>query len=346
VYEIGDPRAYLLPDVTCDFSEVRAEQVGPDQVRVHGAKGRPPSSTYKVSATYPDGFKVSAGIFLAGEHAVAKAERVARALIDKIGRLLQARGFAPLRAVQIDVLGAESTYGPHARAEARHSREVVVRIAASHADRDALKLLVRELPQAGTGMAPGFATLVGGSGQPGGIVKLFSFLIDKSRVRAELDLDGQRRPVEPPAVPVSDAPPPAPREPRYDAVGSGLFVPLIALAHGRSGDKGNHSNIGVLARQERFVPYIGASLTEGAVAKYFAHVLDPEHGRVRRYALPGARGWNFLLENSLGGGGVASLRADPQGKAHAQQLLAFPVEVPRALYDELTGPQSDERGAK
>jgi hypothetical protein len=77
-----------------------------------------------------------------------------------------------------------------------------------------------------------------------------------------------------------------------------------------------------------------------------AHVLDPERGRVRRYALPGARGWNFLLENSLGGGGVASLRADPQGKAHAQQLLAFPVEVPRAVYDELHGELPTDRGAK
>src|SRR6185503_8648684 len=134
VYEIGDPRAYVLPDVTCDFTQVRAEQVAHDRVRVTGATGRPPTPTYKVSATYPDGFKVSAGIFLAGEHAVQKAERVARALVDKIERLLVARGFAELRAVQIDVLGAESTYGPHARPEAKQAREVVVRIAASHAD--------------------------------------------------------------------------------------------------------------------------------------------------------------------------------------------------------------------
>jgi hypothetical protein len=342
VYEIGDPRAYVLPDVTCDWSEVRAEQVGPDQVRVHGATGRPPTSTYKVSATYPDGFKVSAGIFLAGEQAVRKGERVAQALVDKIGRLLVARGFAPLRAVQIDVLGAESSYGPHARPEARRSREVVVRIAASHADRDALKLFVRELPQAGTGMAPGFATLVGGSGQPGGVVRLFSFLIDKARVRAQLDLDGARRAVEPPAVPTDDAQPPPRQEPSYPKVDSGMHVPLIALAHARSGDKGNHSNIGVLARQERFVPYIGAALTEAAVASYFAHVLDPAHGRVRRYRLPGACGWNFLLENSLGGGGVTSLRADPQGKAHAQQLLAFPVEVPRELFEEIFGARGSE----
>jgi hypothetical protein len=335
VYEIGDPRAYVLPDVVCDFSRVHAEQVGPDRVRVSGASGRAPTAQYKVSATYPDGYKVAAGIFLAGEDAPRKGERVGRALLEKIERLLVARGLGPFRATQLDVLGAESTYGPHARPT--QTREVIVRIAASHVDRDALKLFVRELPQAGTGMAPGFATLVGGSPQPGSVVRLFSFVIDKTRVQAELDIEGERRAVSAPEVAPGPAEPPAQTEPTYPAIRSAHRLPLVALAHGRSGDKGNHSNIGILAREPRFVPVIGAALTADAVAGYMAHVLDPQHGRVTRYALPGCNGWNFLLENSLGGGGVASLRADPQGKAHAQQLLAFEVPVPKALYDELRG---------
>ncbi len=334
VYEIGDPRAYVLPDVICDFSQVRAEQVGPDRVRVSGASGRPPPARYKVSATYPDGYKVSAGILLAGEEAARKGMRVARALVDKIERLLRARGFGPLRATQIDVLGAESTYGPHARALG--TREVVVRIAASHADRDALKLFVRELPQAGTAMAPGFASTVGGGAQPAAVIRLFSFLVDKARVPAVLDLDGERRQVATPELPAAqDEPPPVAHEPDYPVVESSFRVPLIALAHGRSGDKGNHSNIGILAREPRFVPLIGAALSADAVARHLAHLLDPHSGRVTRFSLPGCQGWNFLLENSLGGGGVASLRADPQGKAHAQQLLAFEVEVPEAIYHEL-----------
>ncbi len=114
-------------------------------------------------------------------------------------------------------------------------------------------------------------------------------------------------------------------------------LPLIRLAHGRSGDKGDHANIGILARDPAYVPYIGAALTEAAVAAFMAHVLDPERGRVTRWALPGCHGFNFLLEHSLGGGGIASLRADPQGKAFAQQLLAFEVPVPRRLHEELRG---------
>ena len=62
-----------------------------------------------------------------------------------------------------------------------------------------------------------------------------------------------------------------------------------------------------------------------------AHVLDPDTGRVNRYELPGMSALNFLLENALGGGGIASLRIDPQGKAFAQQLLEIPVKIPANL---------------
>jgi hypothetical protein len=83
------------------------------------------------------------------------------------------------------------------------------------------------------------------------------------------------------------------------------------------------------------VPLIAAWVTAEAVATHLAHVLDPVRGRVTRYSLPGCNGWNFLLEHALGGGGVASLRADPQGKAFAQQLLAFEIPVPEELFRQL-----------
>ena len=105
-------------------------------------------------------------------------------------------------------------------------------------------------------------------------------------------------------------------------------VPLVRLAWGRSGDKGNLANIGVIARRPEYLPYIRHALTPQAVADVFSHYLK---GKVERFDLPGTQSMNFVLHDVLGGGGVASLRNDPQGKAYAQILLGFPIPIPEDL---------------
>ncbi|MEM6938142.1 MAG: terpene utilization protein AtuA, partial [Pseudomonadota bacterium] len=109
-------------------------------------------------------------------------------------------------------------------------------------------------------------------------------------------------------------------------------VPLIKLAVGRSGDKGNNANIGVLARRPEYLPHIWGALTEQVVRDGFAHFIE---GPVERFLLPGSHSINFLLHDVLGGGGIASLRNDPQGKGYAQLLLDFPIAVPAALAEAL-----------
>lgn len=105
-------------------------------------------------------------------------------------------------------------------------------------------------------------------------------------------------------------------------------VPLVALAYGRSGDKGDNANIGIFARRPEYVPILDSEVTEEAVAKYFAHRIA---GKVTRWRLPGIGGFNFLLRQALGGGGMASLKADPLAKAFAQMLLDMPVRVPAGM---------------
>ncbi|MFW6576440.1 acyclic terpene utilization AtuA family protein [Acinetobacter baumannii] len=332
VYEIGNPQAYLLPDVIADFSHVHLEQVGEHRVRVTGAKGQAPTTQYKVSATYPDGYRVLVSFLIAGREAPQKAQVIADAILTKCERVLAMRSVPPFSEKSVEILGIESTYGDHAKT--LNSREVVVKIAVKHMFKEACMFFAFEIAQASTGMAPALAGIVGGRPKASPVIKLFSFLIDKNQVNVEIDFDGQRYPIEIPQGVSTEQLLTLTAGENAVYQGDEIEVPLIEIAHARSGDKGNHSNIGVIARKADYLPWIRAALTEQSVASYMQHVLDAEKGRVIRYELPGLNALNFMLENALGGGGVASLRIDPQGKAFAQQLLDMPVKVPAHLLEK------------
>ncbi|MBV6751794.1 DUF1446 domain-containing protein [Pseudomonas chlororaphis] len=332
LYEIGDPRAYLLPDVICDFTRVQLVQQTANRVSVSGARGSAPTARYKVCATYPDGFRCTASCLMAGIDAVSKARRVSQAILDKTGEMLAARGWPPYSEVSSELLGSEATYGPHGHRQ--DSREVVIKLAVRHPERQALLLFSREIAQAATGMAPGLTGILGGRPTVAPLIRLFSFLIDKNACTLSVHLDGQVHAVALPVPTIQqtiaeDLQPPRPRG-RADA-----NVPLVKLAVARSGDKGNHSNIGVMARRPEYLPWIAEALTPAVVVDWMGHVLDPIHGRVERWYLAGSHSLNFLLENALGGGGIASLRIDPQGKAFAQQLLEIQIPVPQQIADQL-----------
>ncbi len=327
LYEIGDPRAYLLPDVVCDFTQVRLEQAGAHRVKVSGCKGYAPTSTYKVSATYPAGMRCAALFMIGGIDAAKKGRASASAVIEKVRRQLLEQKLGDFTGVDIHCIGAEETYGPHARESARATREVVVKLAVQHPNPKALKLFAREIAQAATAMAPGFTGYFGGGRpEPNMIPKLFSTLVPKDRVPVEVAVGDQRFALSIGAAGAYTPPPPETEQ--IPVLKTDTTVPLIKLALARSGDKGDHSNIGVIARKPEYLAYIRAALTTAALRKYFAHVLaDGENGTVERWELPGTMSLNFLLHRALGGGGAASLRSDPQGKAFAQMLLDFPVPV-------------------
>ncbi|WP_426203277.1 acyclic terpene utilization AtuA family protein [Pseudomonas sp. TWP3-1] len=334
LYEIGDPQAYLLPDVVCDFSQVKLQQQGKNAVQVHGAKGLPPSDKYKVSATYLDGFRCTASCLIAGIDAVDKARRVSQAIIDKTAEMFSQRGWAPYSETHVELLGSEATYGPHG--QRRDSREVVIKLAVRHPNKQALVLFSREIAQAATGMAPGLTGIVGGRPTVYPLIRLFSFLIDKSACTLQIDVAGERHPGTLPVLTALDsAELPISHEPPKPEGRADASVALVKLAVARSGDKGNHSNIGVMPRRPEYLPWIAEALRPEVIVEWMSHVLDPIHGRVERWYLPGTNSLNFLLENALGGGGVASLRIDPQGKAFAQQLLEIQIPVPQSIAEQL-----------
>ncbi|WP_407647726.1 acyclic terpene utilization AtuA family protein [Acinetobacter defluvii] len=329
VYEIGDPQAYLLPDVTADFSKVHLAQVGEHRVQVTGALGRAPTAQYKVSATYPDGYRVQVSFMVAGREAPEKAQAIADAILNKCERVLALRSVPPFTEKSVELLGTETTYGAHARIH--NNREIVVKMAVKHLFKEACMFFASEIAQASTGMAPALTGLVGGRPKASPVIKLFSFLVDKSKLHVEIDMNGQRQKVEIPQGSTDQSLPQNIQGKVAQFTGDEIEVALIEIAHARSGDKGNHSNIGVIARQPEYLPWIRANLTEENVAKYMQHVLHPEISKVIFYELEGLNALNFMLENALGGGGIASLRIDPQGKAFAQQLLDMPVKVAKGL---------------
>lgn len=102
-------------------------------------------------------------------------------------------------------------------------------------------------------------------------------------------------------------------------------LPLYALAHARSGDKGDGSNVGVLAYDDRCYEILREWLTVQRVKRHFHGIVL---GEVERYEMPNLRALNFILHQSLGGGGSASLKTDAQGKTHGMAMLRMQVEVP------------------
>jgi len=107
-----------------------------------------------------------------------------------------------------------------------------------------------------------------------------------------------------------------------------LKVHLLHVAHARSGDKGNGSNVGVIARHPDVYTFLKKNLTAEVVKDHMKNICK---GRVERYELPNIGALNFVLHDSLGGGGTVSLKLDAQGKTHASTLLRLQIDVPETL---------------
>lgn len=329
LYEIGDPTTYLLPDVTCDWTQVTLTQVGDDRVEVTDARGRPAPPTLKACAQVIDGFKARTTLFVLGRDADRKARRLADDIRTRSRMIFDQLGAEDFREYDVEVVGAEATYGANSRVSS--SREVTLKIGMSHDDERALRKILRDPPSFGLAV-PG-SSAGGAVPRPTPRMLLRSYLVPRQLLPASVDIEGEQVKVD--ELPVALATGPGPRSPVEAATAAAasaptVTLPLVAIAHGRSGDKGIDANIGIRARHPDFLPVIRHSVTAERVADHLAHLLD---GGVDRYDLPGLDAINLHLHDALGGGGISSLRLDPQGKAFAQQLLDLPVEVPRSWLD-------------
>jgi hypothetical protein len=326
LYEIGDPAAYLTPDVATDFRGLDVRTSGTDRVEVRGARGTPPPDQLKVTIVHRDGYRAVGFALISGPDAVAKAERLADMVWHRVGT-----DYADRRS---ELVGYRSCWGP--AAPDVQPNEGVLRMAVRDHDRAKVERFAHTMLGFALQGPPGLGVF-GGRPEVQPAYGYWPTFVPRDAVHPQVHV--RRGPeqtweavsAEPPRVPTvrlattvpADAPALLPR-----SSGDGVRVPLHRIAYARSGDKGDHANIGVAARSEAAFALLRDALPASRVASLFG---ERVRGSVSRYELPGLRAFNFLLRHALGGGGTLSLRMDHQGKTLAQALLQLPVDVPDAV---------------
>ncbi len=337
LYELGDPAAYVVPDVICDFRGVTLTPSGPDWLDVEGAVGIAPTPTYKVSATHMDGYRATASMVITGYDAVDKGRAFAEKLLKRTRRLFAERNLGDYRATALHLIGAETLWGGNAGPAATQAREITARIDVHHDQREAVELFSKETTGVSLSMTTGRCSS-GAAGRPKvtPVVAQYAFLIPKTDVVPVVRVDGA-------VVPFDAAPgqlttgdfgsEPAPIDTLPETGEECVELPLIRLAVARSGDKGDSANVGIMARRANFYPYLRAQVTPEKVRAWFGHVTK---GQATGYLLPGMNALNFVLTESLDGGGTSSLHLDTQAKTYAQQLLAMPIQVPVSVAAQLS----------
>jgi hypothetical protein len=289
---------------------------------VSGAVGSPSPPTLKVSATYRDGFRAAGQLTIYGFDAAAKAERTGNIVL---GRLAES-GWQ-YRDSLVEVLGRGDSVLRKGANEAVPMIESVLRVAVESDSVEPIQAFTREMipmvtagPQGTTGYAEGRPSVHE-------VVRYWPCLIDAEIVRPYVQLwetrDTRHTAQAPGRSEAMDC-----RSTVYVSGLSSISISkpstkrpsnrLIAVAYGRSGDKGTGANIGVLARTETDFHRLADWLTADRVQEYFQPL---EVTSVERYVLPNLLGFNFLLHGVLRRG----LRNDVQGKALAQSLLLMPL---------------------
>ena len=246
--------------------------------------------------------------------------------------MLEAAKLGPFTETRIELIGGGGTRFEQENIR-RETREIVVRIAVRHPSVKAMKIIRKEIACVGVSMGQGTIGMLNGLAAPTPVIKCFSFLINKNKLPAPKYHCSSGSTDSVPVRTDGGFPGSASRLINVPPMNSNVdfgrteIMTLENIAHGRSGDKGDIANIGIIARKAAYLPYLRSILTEDVVKNYFRKVCK---GKVERFDLPGTNSMNFLLYNALGGGGTSSLHSDPLAKTFATQLMAIKLPIPVA----------------
>jgi len=182
VYEMGDPKEYITPDVIADFTTIRIAADGKDRVRVYGVHGDPPTDMLKVSIAYRDGFKAVGTLVYAWPDALAKAKEADRIIRARLANL----GLA-FDLIHTEYVGATATHGPLATIP-DELPEVQLRIGVRGNDRKAIERFTREIaPLVLTG-PPGVTGYAGGRPKVEEVVAYWPALVNKNVIRPSVSI--------------------------------------------------------------------------------------------------------------------------------------------------------------
>lgn len=330
VYEMGDPANYITPDGIARFDSIQLKQAGKDRVRVFGIKGEPLTEKFKVSMSHDDGWKAQGGILVSGPNTYAKAKTLADIYWKRLG--------IEYEETRTDMIGSGSIWPEPIRSA--ETTEIILQFGVRDKDYKKVEEFGKLIPALILSGPSGLAVTGGGRPRPSQVVAYWPALMYRTNAVAKVStIDTQGYEKEFAITFKSDTyKTPKPKLPVLDK--SKIKKPsgklkagiLKELAYARSGDKGDTCNIGVLARSPEIYVWLIKNLTSAKVKTFFKGICK---GKVVRFELDNLQGLNFLLEESLGGGGTRSLMVDPQGKTLSQALLQMPIKAPASLWNSI-----------
>jgi len=328
VYEMGDPANYISPDGVARFDSIQLKQIGNDRVKVFGIKGKPEPDCLKVSMSYEDGWKASGEVLVSGPNAYKKAKVIADIFWKKLSHKFE--------ATSTEMIGSGSCWPK--QLSQYEATEMLLRFGVRDKNVGKIKDFGKALSTLILSGPAGMAVTGRGRPKPALVVAYWPALMHRTRVKAKvLTVDTRNEeeffeinfPIRVRSAAAKAAAEKTSKRAKYrKPAGKPRTVKLQELCYARSGDKGDTCNIGVLARSPEIYNWLLEYLTAARVRTFFAGITK---GKVIRYELDNLHGLNFLLEETLGGGGTTALIIDPQGKTLAQALLQMPVQAPESL---------------
>ncbi|MDA3954211.1 MAG: DUF1446 domain-containing protein [Bacteroidales bacterium] len=338
LYEMGDPCNYISPDVVVDFTTIQLEANGPDCVKVYGIKGKPSTSSYKVSMSYRDGYKASGSIIISGNNALDKAKTM-KSLFWKRLNL----DFEKTNTEYVGYNACHKNLAP-----VIEPNEILLKFSVYDYDKTKIEDFSKSIAPIILSSPLG-VSVIGGRPAIQSVMAYWPALIDKKNLNSFVKILDNKGEIEK-TIEVSsvtgfenNAPQSISSSKQISSDNyhntkielpdqNTIKVKLNKICLARSGDKGNMVNIGVIARSKEIYDFINKHITADFIKDMFKEMCK---GKVTRFELDNLLAMNFLLDESLDGGGTKSLMIDAQGKTFASAFLNQDIEIDPKLLDSI-----------